>query len=72
MDEILHNFFGHIKKNKYLYGLPLAFVTVVILVNETLQFAQNVKEDFILQITSMSLFIFIYLIYIGGRFSEKK
>jgi len=66
--NLLEEFFGNIKRNKYLYGLLLSPITVIILITGWLEFADIIKEDYTLRMISYCLFILIYLIYIGGKF----
>ena len=70
MEGLLEEFFNGIKKNKYLYGLILSVVSVIILLTQGLEFANIIKEDYALRMISYSLFIIIYLIYVGGTFKN--
>ncbi len=46
MEILLDEFLGNIKRNKYLYGLPLSAVTVIVLLTVVLEFANIVKADY--------------------------
>jgi len=70
MESLLNNFFKNIKKNKYLYGLPLSLLTVVMLMTQGLEFTNMVKEDYTLRMVSYCFFILVYLIYVGGEFRK--
>jgi len=65
-----NKFLNHIKKNKFFYGIFFALATVIVLMNEGLEFGTKVAGDYTLRMISYGLFILIYLIYIIGNFKK--
>lgn len=66
------NFVDLLRRNRVLYVFALSLVTTVLLINEGLEFAENIKRNIMLALFSLVVFYFLVRIAIEGKIWARK